>query len=114
MSNQPPKALLEWRECEALACIAESDPRRAWRYREGDADHLFGSFTPSSTEIAITRALEREAVLTAEIKRLREALTPFADQYGYDIPRPDDFHLFGGLTLGDFRRATAALAGEVV
>jgi hypothetical protein len=37
-----------------------------------------------------------------------EALRPFAEEFGDGIPRPDDWQVFGNLTLGDFRRAAEA------
>jgi hypothetical protein len=61
------------------------------------------------------RAAARITELEAENARLREALQPFAsaadDTSGeYDDQNPLDY--YDGLTLGDLRRARAALAGQ--
>jgi hypothetical protein len=83
---------------DACACFVETaSPASANLHRLEDLESLL-----QSAEAARDQAL-------AQVGRLREALEPFANQYG-DVPRPDDFKLFADLTLGDFRRAAAALA----
>lgn len=47
-------------------------------------------------------ALARQEELLAEAGKVVE---PFAEEFGDDIPRPDDFNLFGNLSLGHFRAA---------
>jgi hypothetical protein len=47
--------------------------------------------------------------LLAEIKRLRAALKPFADEaWRWNATCPDDYRV-GALCVGDFRRSHAAL-----
>lgn len=43
--------------------------------------------------------------LLSALQEAREALGPFADEFGEYVPRQDSFALFGNLTLGHFRRA---------
>lgn len=38
-------------------------------------------------------------------EKVEPALEPFANQFGDDFPRPDEWHFAGGLYLRDFRRA---------
>lgn len=69
----------------------------------------------AATEAAWTDhiALANPATILDLISRLEEAekaLEPFANRFGDDVPRPDSMPLFANLTLGDFRRASAAYA----
>lgn len=45
----------------------------------------------------------RNTALQSALAEALGAMEPFVDRFGAGIPRPDEFELFSGLTLGDFR-----------
>ena len=74
------------------------------------AGHVKQRFEPDARRIA--RVPRMEATITAqaaEIARLREALKPFAFEIYADAMSDDRNILTPQLTIGDFRRARAAL-----
>lgn len=53
-------------------------------------------------------AEDQLTAMKAERDGLREALEPFANEFGDGVPRNDDFKLYGNLRLGHFRKASEA------
>jgi len=112
-SDEELEAVAAWHtreaeRCEAILSWSHESATTGMRQR-AQQNHRFHTDAAKSIRSLLT-ALE---AAKAENERLREALEPFAAQYGDDIPRPDDFKLFADLTLADFRRARSAL-GEGV
>lgn len=119
------KALLEWRECMARIYEADTCDMSAFseRYRSGKYDDEFDPISVGYQ--AITRALEREEALTAEIERLRKtvaiARTLSDTLYAYGYPVSDTAWAKSSGSMSVQARALhlaasslrAALAGEV-